>query len=176
MAQLEGVCTPVCTIFTEDGSRIDETAQKRHLDTLLEAGIHIICVCGGTGEFSFLTPAERRSLTELVCSHVDGQAKIIAHVSAVMTGETIEYAKHAEGLGADCLLVLPPYFEGPTLAGTYEHYENVAAAVLLLELLPSRFRASRAVCACVSRGEWRVATGTCPIQKRISDEALLLKH
>ena len=127
--QLKGVCTPVCTIFTENGSKIDESAQYQHLDVLLEAGVQIVCVCGGTGEFSFLTVDERRSLTEKVANYVDGRAKLIVHVSAVMTEETIEYAKHAEGVGADCLLVLPPYFEGPTLEGTFEHYERVANAV-----------------------------------------------
>ena len=129
MSELRGVCTPVCTIFTEDGSRIDEKAQRKHVDTLVESGIHIICVCGGTGEFSFLTSQERLSLAEVVADQVNGQAKLIVHVSAVMTEETIEYAKHAEGLGADCLLVLPPYFEGPTLEGAFEHYERVANAV-----------------------------------------------
>ena len=68
-------------------------------------------------------------MTEQVAKHVDGRAKLIVHASAVMTEETIEYAKHAEGVGADCLLVLPPYFEGPTLEGTFEHYERVAGAV-----------------------------------------------
>ena len=129
MSELRGVCTPVCTIFTEDGGRIDEKAQRKHVDTLVESGIHIICVCGGTGEFSFLTRQERLSLAEVVADQVNGQAKLIVHVSAVMTEETIEYAKHAEGLGADCLLVLPPYFEGPTLEGAFEHYERVANAV-----------------------------------------------
>jgi len=129
MTTLAGVCTPICTIFSNDGSRINESAQLRHLDSLLEAGVHIIAVCGGTGEFSFLRREERLALTELVARHIDGHAKLIVHASAVMTEETIEYAKHAQDLGADCLLVLPPYFEGPTLAGTLEHYERVAGSV-----------------------------------------------
>ena len=127
--QLSGVCTPICTVFAEDGSCIDETAQRRHVDALLEAGVHIICVCGGTGEFSFLTAEERRRLTEVVADQINGQAKLVVHASAVMTEETIEYARHAEDVGADCLLILPPYFEGPTLEGAYEHYEKVAMAV-----------------------------------------------
>ncbi|NNE63735.1 MAG: dihydrodipicolinate synthase family protein [Gammaproteobacteria bacterium] len=129
MTNLTGICTPVCTIFTDNGSKIDEAAQKKHLDSLLEAGIHIIAVCGGTGEFSFLTREERLRLTELVARHIDGRAKLIVHTSAVMSEETIDYARHAEDQGADCLLVLPPYFEGPTLAGCFEHYEKVASAV-----------------------------------------------
>lgn len=129
MSDLEGICTPVCTVFTEDGSAFDEAGQRRHLDTLLEAGIHIIAAAGGTGEFSFLSIEERRRVLETVVDHVGDQAKVIAHVSAVMTEETIEHAKHAEGLGVDALLILPPYFEGPTLDGVFEHYERVDAAV-----------------------------------------------
>jgi 4-hydroxy-tetrahydrodipicolinate synthase len=129
MADLQGICTPICTVFSEDGSRIDEVAQKKHLDRLLSAGVHIIAVCGGTGEFSFLTREERLGLTEMVARHVDGKARLIVHASAVMTEETIEFAKHAEGQGADCLLILPPYFEGPTLEGCFEHYEKVANSV-----------------------------------------------
>lgn len=126
---LTGVCTPICSIFDESGSRIDTKAQEKHIEALLEAGVHIICVCGGTGEFSFLTHDERRTLTELVANRVQGKARLIVHASAVMTEETIEFAKHAEGVGADCLLILPPYFEGPTLQGAYEHYEKVADSV-----------------------------------------------
>ena len=127
--QLRGVCTPVCTVFTGDGGGIDEISQKRHLDVLIESGVHILCLCGGTGEFSFLTREERLHLTELAAEQINGRARLIVHVSAVMTEETIEYARHAEGVGADCLLVLPPYFEGPTLEGTFEHYARVAGAV-----------------------------------------------
>ena len=129
MTDLQGVCTPICSVFSSDGSCIDEKAQKKHLDRLLSAGVHIIAVCGGTGEFSFLTREERLALTEMVARHIDGRAKLIVHASAVITQETIDYAKHAQDHGADCLLILPPYFEGPTLAGCYEHYEKVANSV-----------------------------------------------
>jgi len=129
MTDLKGICTPICSVFTDNGSRIDEVAQKKHLDRLLSAGVQVIAVCGGTGEFSFLTREERLILTEMVAKHLGGRAKLVVHVSAVMTQETIEYAKHAEDQGADCLLVLPPYFEGPTLDGCYEHYEKVAQSV-----------------------------------------------
>ena len=129
MMKLFGICTPICTVFNEDGSKVDEAAQAMHIETLIDAGIHIIAVCGGTGEFSFLSRQERLELTELVAKQVDGRAKLIVHVSAVMTEETIDYARHAQDVGADCLLVLPPYFEGPTMEGCYEHYLQVAEAV-----------------------------------------------
>lgn len=129
MVNLRGVCTPVCTIFSDDGSVVDDMALRKHLDTLLEAGVAIITACGGTGEFSFLRAEERRHVTEVVARHIEGRARLIVHASAVMTEEAIEYARHAQDLGADALLLLPPYFEGPTLDGVYEHYARVAAAV-----------------------------------------------
>lgn len=129
MSNLEGVCTPTCSVFNEDGSHVDGVAQCRHIETLLSAGVHIIAVCGGTGEFSFLTKKERIALAELIAKRVDGKAKLLVHASAVMTEETIEYAQHAEAIGADGVLVLPPYFEGPTLAGVYEHYARVAESI-----------------------------------------------
>lgn len=126
---LHGICTPTCTVFTEDGRAIDEGRQRAHLERLLDGGVQVICAAGGTGEFSFLTRDERTRMIDLVVDACRGRAKVIAHVSAVMTEETIELANLAEKAGADALLVLPPYFEGPTLDGVFEHYERVANAV-----------------------------------------------
>ncbi|MGD8261670.1 MAG: dihydrodipicolinate synthase family protein [Desulfobacterales bacterium] len=129
MKALKGICAAVCTPFTEDGEKVDETAFKKHIDSMLEAGIHIILVCGGTGEFAYLRPAERKRIAEVAAKHIDGRAGFMVQTSAINTADGIEYARHAEGVGADCLLVLPPYFEGPDHEGVYYHYEQIAEAV-----------------------------------------------
>lgn len=129
MEELQGVCTPICTIFSEHDQAFDEARFLRHLDTLLEAGIHIIAVCGGTGEFAYLSAQEKRRIAELSAKHIDGRAKLIVQTSAIRTDETMEISRHAEGVGADALLVLPPYFEGPDERGVIYHYEQVAQAV-----------------------------------------------
>ncbi len=129
MTDLAGICVPVCTPFSNDGARLDEVALLGHLDAMLAAGVHIIALCGGTGEFPFLSEAEKRRVIELGCGHIDGRAKVVAQTSAIRTEDSIEASKHAEGAGADCLLVLPPYFEGPDADGVLWHYERVAASV-----------------------------------------------
>lgn len=129
MSELKGICTPICTPFTKGDQRFDETAFLRHMDTLLDAGVHIIAVCGGTGEFPFLSAQEKRRIAELSAKHINGQAQLIVQTSAVITREAIEFSQHAEDTGADALLVLPPYFEGPDEAGVIHHYEQVAQAV-----------------------------------------------
>ena len=129
MNELKGICTPICTTFNQSTQAFDETAFLTHMDTLLEAGVHIIAVCGGTGEFPFLSAQEKRTIAELSAKHINGQAKLIVQTSALITQEAIEHSQHAEGIGADALLVLPPYFEGPDQAGVIYHYEQVARAV-----------------------------------------------
>ena len=129
MKELKGICCALCTPFSEDGERIDEAALRNHIDSMLEAGIHIILVCGGTGEFAYLRPEERRRIAEIAGKHINGRALFMVQTSAIGTADAIEYAKHAEGAGADALLILPPYFEGPDADGVYDHYESIAKAV-----------------------------------------------
>jgi 4-hydroxy-tetrahydrodipicolinate synthase len=129
MKELKGMCVALCTPFTDDGERVDETALKNHIDSMLEAGVHIILVCGGTGEFAYLRSEEKRRIAEVASKHIDGRAGFMVQSSAVNTADAIEFSKHAEGVGADCLLILPPYFEGPNYDGVYYHYEKIAAAI-----------------------------------------------
>ncbi len=129
MSQLKGICAAACTPMSDDGSKVDYDRLRTHLDTLVEAGVHIIAVCGGTGEFPFLSTEEKRRIAEEAARHIGGRAKLIVQTSAIRTEDAIEASLHAEGLGADALLVLPPYFEGPTPDGVYSHYEKIAQAV-----------------------------------------------
>jgi len=129
LEELKGICAALCTPFTEDGEKVDETALRNHIDSMLEAGIHIILVCGGTGEFAYLRPDERKRITEIASKHINGRAGFMVQTSAINTGDAVEYARHAEGEGADCLLILPPYFEGPDSEGVYYHYEKIAESI-----------------------------------------------
>jgi len=129
MKELKGICAALCTPFTEDGETVDEQALKDHIDSMLEAGVHIILVCGGTGEFAYLRPEERKRIAEIASKHINGRAGFMVQTSAINTADAVEYAQHAEGAGADCLLILPPYFEGPDSEGVYYHYEKIAEAI-----------------------------------------------
>ena len=129
MKELKGICSALCTPFTEDGEKVDETGLRNHIDSMIEAGVHIILVCAGTGEFAYLRPEERKSIAAIAAKHMDGRADLIVQTSAINTADTIEFSKHAEGVGADCLLILPPYFEGPDNDGVYYHFEKISEAI-----------------------------------------------
>ncbi len=117
-----GICVPVCTPFDESGENLDEGALRDHIDSMIEAGVHIVLVCGGTGEFPYLRADEKRRIAEIAGKHIDGRAGFMVQTSTINTQDAIEVAKHAEGLGADALMILPPYFEGPDRRGVRDHF------------------------------------------------------
>lgn len=123
---LSGVCVPVCTPYDASGERIDETRFLDHVDVMIDAGVDIILPCGGTGEFAYLRAEEKRRLIEITGKHVLGRAQYVVQTSAINTADTIANTKHAEDQGADAVMVLPPYFEGPDMDGVYCHYEQLA--------------------------------------------------
>lgn len=129
MSELKGVCTPVCTTFTEDGSKIDFDAFAKHLDQMIENKVDIIAVAGGTGEFPFLSPTEKMELAEFSVKHVNRRAKVLVQTSSTRTEEAVEMSIHAQSIGADAVLVLPPFFEGPNMEGVFEHYKKVNDAI-----------------------------------------------
>jgi 4-hydroxy-tetrahydrodipicolinate synthase len=129
MIELRGICVALCTPLTEDGEKIDETALKNHIDSMIEAGVHHILVNAGTGEFGYLRPSERKRNAEIASKHIGGRVGFMIQTSAVSTANAIEAAKHAENLGADCLLVLPPYFEKLKDDEIYYHYVQISETI-----------------------------------------------
>ena len=64
MAGLRGVLVSAATPFTPD-EEIDAEGTKALIDSLVEAGAHGLVIQGDTGEFSSLTPEERRRHVEV---------------------------------------------------------------------------------------------------------------
>ena len=129
MADLKGICVPVCTPFDKSGDRIDEGALRAHVDSMIDSGVHIILSAGGTGEFAYMTEEERRRVHKILGKQIAGRTRFIVHASAISTRDAIDNSKFAEDQGADAIMLLPPYFEGPTLDGVLYHYERIAKSV-----------------------------------------------
>jgi|SRR5882724_1425819 len=129
MADLKGICVPVCTPFDKSGDRIDEGALRAHVDSMIDSGVHIILSAGGTGEFAYMTEEERRRVHKILGKQIAGRTRFIVHASAISTRDAIDNSKFAEDQGADAIMLLPPYFEGPTLDGVLYHYERIAKSI-----------------------------------------------
>ncbi|KAE8342317.1 hypothetical protein BDV24DRAFT_173900 [Aspergillus arachidicola] len=109
--ELTGVMVALITPFTDDGSKIDEGRLKSHIDRLLQAGVHGLVPGGSTGEFTVLSLAERKQLTELCVKYAAGSVPVVAGTGATSTQEAVELAKHAGEVGAAAVMVVPPFYD-----------------------------------------------------------------
>jgi len=108
---LRGILAAVTTPFTVDGSAIDEPIIKTQVDRLIAAGIHGLVPTGTTGEFMTLTPAEYRRVVELYVQAVAGRVPVVAGVGALSTKDAVELAHDFEQLGADAIMIVPPFYD-----------------------------------------------------------------
>ena len=125
---LHGIVVPFATPFTPDED-LDTERARVLIDNLIDGGVHALIILGDTGEFFTLTPEERLAFTEAAFAYIGGRVPVIIQPSAITTREAVEYAEHAQRLGADALMLLPPYYAANSPDEVYAHYAAVAEAV-----------------------------------------------
>ena len=129
MTILKGIFGAMCTPFQENGKGIDIPRYQSHIDDLLEAGVHGLVLCSGTGEYAYLTDEEKQTLIQEGVKHINGRCPTIAQTTALSTNECIDKARAAEDAGASAIMVMPPFLEPPSERGVIYHYEAIAKAV-----------------------------------------------
>jgi len=126
----QGCGTAMVTPFRPDLS-LDEEVMRRLVIRQLESGIHFLVPCGTTGENPTLTREEHLRVVEITLEEAKGKVPVLAGCGGNDTREVVELARDLEGLGADGLLVVTPYYNKPTPEGLYQHYREVARATRL---------------------------------------------
>ena len=122
--------------------RFDPVSMRRIVRHQIDAGVHGLYVCGGTGEGLLMNFKERQELLETVLDETRGDVTVIAHVGAFQIPETIALAQHASEIGADAISALPPsYFYKPDEISQVNYYKSIAEASeapLLIYNIPQR--------------------------------------
>jgi len=126
--KLEGIIPILATPFYDDGS-IDVEGQKRVVDHLLEQGAHGLSAFGNAGEGYALRGDERRTLLEAIVKHVNGRVPVVVGVGTTGTDVAVSLCKESEDLGADALMVLPPFYLKPDGDGVVFFYKEISDAV-----------------------------------------------
>ena len=124
----QGVFPAVTTQFHEDLS-LDLAATRRQIDHLLSDGVDGLILCGTVGEGTSLTASEKRATVEMAVDVARGRVPVVVGCSDPSPLNVVDYARHAEAVGADLVMVWPPYYGPRTPAGVRAFYEYVAARI-----------------------------------------------
>ena len=128
-SRLEGVIAFPITPFTSQ-LELDLPALRENVEFMVAGGIHALVAAGGTGELYSLTPDEHRQVVQTVVEVVRGRVPVIAGTGfGVVIGRLL--ARQAEEVGADGILMLPPYYVNADPEGLLEYYRQVAGATSL---------------------------------------------
>jgi 4-hydroxy-tetrahydrodipicolinate synthase len=139
-----GVYPAATTQFNADSS-IDFEATQGVLDALIKDGVHGLIVLGTCGENNSLEADEKRAVLKAAVEVVAGRVPVVVGVSEMTTDRAAKFAKDAEAIGADALMVLPAMVYVPTELELEHHFRTVAAATGLPIMLynnPPAYRVS----------------------------------
>jgi 4-hydroxy-tetrahydrodipicolinate synthase len=129
MAPFRGTYTVLITPFTADGKSVDVPALKTLVNWQIEQGIHGLIPLGSTGEFLSMTREERQLVTETCVKTAAGRVPVLIGTGAEWTDECVALSKEAQELGADGVMIIPPYYSCPTEDELFEHYRHVGEAI-----------------------------------------------
>lgn len=120
-----GSYTVTVTPFTEGGTSIDYGAWARFLDWQLASGVPGIIILGTTGEFLTLTDDERGAFIEATVKHIAGRIPVLVGSMNAYTPNAVRYSRQAQDLGADGLMIIPPYYYTPTDDEIFNYYKAI---------------------------------------------------
>lgn len=125
-----GVYPAATTQFASDGS-VDIAATRAGLEALVDDGVDGLVLLGTCGENNSLDPGEKHAVLKAGVEAVGGRVPIITGVSEFTTGRAAAFAREAEAIGVDGLMVLPAMVYVPTAEELTWHLKTVAAATSL---------------------------------------------
>ena len=127
MSQYTGIWPVAPTPFHDDG-RVDTEGMRRVLDCIIDQGADGICILANFSEQFLISDAERELLTKLCLEHIAERVPVIVTISHFATQIAVSRARLAKDLGADIVMMMPPY-HGALLKGnaeqTYEQFQRV---------------------------------------------------
>jgi 4-hydroxy-tetrahydrodipicolinate synthase len=116
------------TPFSQDDA-LDVDAAVTLAKWLVEQGSEGLVITGTTGEGPAVTDEEDWELWRAIAEAVT--VPVIAGTTTNDTAHSIHQTRKAEELGCDGILAVTPYYNRPSQAGIYAHFEAVASATSL---------------------------------------------
>jgi 5-dehydro-4-deoxyglucarate dehydratase len=135
-SKLRGVFGFPVTPFNKDLS-LNLKGLARNVDEMAAFPFCAMVAAGGTGEVYSLSMDEIEAVVRTSVEAVNGRMPIVAG-TGFNTPTGVEIARRLEKAGADCILVLPPYYSNSPFEGVLDYYRAIGEATQLPLMIYSR--------------------------------------
>jgi 4-hydroxy-tetrahydrodipicolinate synthase len=126
---IRGSYTVTVTPFTPGTGAVDLDALASFLEWQVKSGVPGVIVLGSTGEYVTLSEDERTAVVERTTRTIAGRIKVFIGATNVHTPRAVRFAQEAERLGADGVMVLPPYYYTPTDDEIWRYYKAISEGI-----------------------------------------------
>lgn len=121
---MAALVTPMTAAEELDLDRLGEIVEY-----LIANGVQGLAPLGSTGEYYALTGVERQAVVRATLEAAAGRVPVVVGANAGSTREVVAYARQAEALGADGVLLGAPYYSLPGAEELLEHFRLVDEAL-----------------------------------------------
>lgn len=136
---LSGIIPPVVSPL-KARNELDVAGLERQIEHLINGGVNGLFILGTTGEGPSLGYRLRRELIERTCRQVKQRVPVLVGITDTAFAESVAIAKHSADVGADALVLAPPYYlhvGQPELQEYIGHLLNEMPLPLFLYNMPS---------------------------------------
>jgi len=138
-----GCYTAIVTPFTQSADAVDYRALDHLIAFQIENGISGILAAGTTGESPTLAWKEHHKVTETIVQQTQGKCACIAGTGSNNTKESIAATAHAVDAGANSVLLVDPYYNGPSSLEIRKEYiapiaEKFPDVTIIPYIIPGR--------------------------------------
>ena len=132
----KGCYTALITPF-DDAGEIDNQGLEQLINFQIENGITGILAAGTTGESPTLKWEEHNFVAEKIAEYTKNKCASIAGAGSNNTAEALSAVEHAAKIGFKSVLLVDPYYNGPSSLETRkEYYEPIAKAFPEIDIVP----------------------------------------
>ncbi|MGI9476618.1 MAG: dihydrodipicolinate synthase family protein [Hyphomicrobiaceae bacterium] len=125
-----GVFPYLVSPILDDGS-VNRAILRRLCEDLIEAGVHGLTPLGSTGEFAYLSWAQKRVIVETVIEAADGRVPVVAGVAATTVVEATRQTGDLAAMGCDGVLAIMETYFPVSEEATFDYFRAIAEASAL---------------------------------------------
>lgn len=120
--------TPAVTPLCPDG-QIDFESCTTLYNHLISGGVDGILILGSIGEFFALTMQQKKELIRFAVETVQHRVPLIVGTTSMIFDEIVELSNFSIDMGADAVMIIPPYYFHHTNESVEEYYSLLAEAI-----------------------------------------------
>lgn len=120
-----GIHTILTTPLTS-GYDVDDEGLARNVDFGARSEAHALVCLGTQGEFPSFSTEERKRIMRITVDAADGRKAVVCGTSHSNTREALELTQYAQEIGAQAVLVTPPYFSQVKWPGVSDHFKTLS--------------------------------------------------